>query len=491
MNFAMVLRHHAAYRGEYLALEDGRVRLTYRELWSLAVGLAERLTARGLEPGQPVVVLSENSAAMALLYAGVMLGGGAFAPLNYRLSEAEIANLVEMTKPAMCVVDDSHSSRFPVTAHLLEELLEGLPIDRMVTRFVEGCAEDPNNILFTSGTSGLPKGALLTHANIFASCANVCYHQAMTSSDGTLIVLPLYHTAALHLQLTPTWYCGGHALICEKWDPDQAAALMSRDSITTSFLLPEQWRDVIRIMKRPHQLRLAVTGGAPLDDEVLDGTQRFFGRPPAFIMGMTEVSPQIAFMTPDETRKKNGAIGRPSLWADIRIVDETLQPVRDGDVGEMCIKGPLVLDSYWCAPEETAAAFDADGYFHGGDLVRMDADGFITIVDRKKDVIRSGGENVFSVEVERVLQQHPAIQEVAVVGRKHDRWGEGVAAVVVLRPGCTLTLEGIQDFCRARLARYKKPVFLEIVDTLPRNLTGKVLKTGLRQWLNDRPITAQ
>lgn len=492
MNVARLIEHHAEQRGNRIALRDSTLHFTYQELREASARLGTTLRSMGIGAGDPIAVVAENSAAMMLLYAATSRIGAIFAPINFRLTYREIEQLEGLLQPALFVVDNIHADRIESTTVTLDELIARSQDTRPIDEVVSTEASDSNMILFTSGTTGLPKGATLTHGNILANCANVAYHQSMTTTDVTYVVLPLYHTAGLHLQVTPAWYMGAEVVVAESWNVDCAARVLSSGEITTLFLLPEQWRDVTDVLHgRRLYLREPVTGGSRVPEQTIDNIERIFGGPPSFIMGMTEVSPQINYMPGRDMRCKNGSVGRPTLWADICIVDDDLRQVEQGDVGEMCIRGPLVLREYWRAPDKTAGSFDRFGYFHGGDLVIQDEEGFITIVDRKKDMIRSGGENVFSVEVEQILQRHPAVREVSVVGIPHERWGEGVAAVIVAEPGTTVTLAELQEFCKQYIASYKKPIHLEIVDELPRNPTGKVLKPELRRWLQDRSHTEE
>ena len=476
MNFGSLLGFHARTRGDAIAVRDNNSALTYSQLDDLAGKVAAILHKRGVEKGMPVAVISGNCLNQAVLYAGIMYAGAVFAPINFRLNSEEIANLLNLIGNPLTVadMDNMHHVRNGVElTSLIEEA--GKSGEAVPCCFAE--PSDPNNILFTSGTTGLPKGATLSHSNIVASAANCALLRGLDTTTVCYVPLPLYHTAALHGQLTSAWYCGGEAWILNSWDVDRVRSDMAKDHISSVFLMPEQWEDLMVHLPelRLHRMSDPRTAGARIKDELLDKLELLTGKLPNFGMGMTECSPHINFMSGGLIRTKNGTVGRPSAFADVIVCDDDNQIVPPGQVGEMRIRGPPVMSSYWNAPEATAESFDENGYFCGGDLVTQDEDGFIAIVDRKKDLIRSGGENVFCVEIEQTLLQHSGIQEVAVVGFPHEKWGEGVAAVIVPSDsGDVPALGDIQGWVCKHLASYKKPLLLEVRSELPRNKTGKV-----------------
>lgn len=491
MNVATLVQGHARRRGDALALTDGERELSYAQLWRAAGRTAARLRDGGVGPGDAVVLVAANCLEFGVLYLAALRIGAVLAPLNVRLAPADIAALVARVEPALCVATREHLHALGRPGVALDDLVDAdaRAGGELPDPPYPAAGEHPSTVLFTSGTSALPKGATLTHANVLASCANIVAHELLDARTRQVIALPLFHTAGMHSQLTPAWYVGGAARVLERWDADAFARELRDHDHAVSFVLNPQWSETLdalgEVSLPPRHL---LTGAAAVPVALLDRFERAFGTLPGFTMGMTEASPQLCYLHPDELRGKNGAIGWPTTWAEIRLCavdgDEGREVVASGEVGELRVRGPLVMRGYWGQPRETAAAFDRQGWFRTGDLAARDADGCLYIVDRIKDIVRSGGENVYCVEVERVIAQHPAVAEVAVVGTPHARWGEGVTAAVVCHPGDRLELDELQRFCSARLASFKKPVALHLLDALPRGASGKIAKRELREQLS-------
>lgn len=490
MNFYRFIQYHARIRGRACALRCGTEAMSYAELDDAAARIGAVLVERGARYGQPVAVIARNSLDLAVIYAAIMRIGAPFAPLNFRLATPEIAALRALLDDPLTVADEEFAAIHP--GCLAIDDLKRAARNVAAVPVSPAAASAPNNILFTSGTTGLPKGATLTHSNVTASAANAALIRHLDEAVVCYVPLPLYHTAGLHGQLVPAWYVGGEAWVLREWDIDQVAIDLSADRMSSVSLLPEQWMDLASMLQglRLRRMSDCRTAGSRVKDEIIDTIEEMTGRAPNFGMGMTEASPHLNFMEGRLLRRKNGMVGRPTPYADITVRDHEGRDLPAGDVGEMCVRGPLVMSGYWNDEAATHSAFDTDGYFRTGDLVLRDDEGFARIVDRKKDLIRSGGENVFCVEVEQVLLQHPRIAEVAVVGYPHEKWGEAVAAVVVAASGAAAPdLDDVQAWSRKFLAGYKKPLRLEVVDHLPRNRTGKVLKSELRErLLVGRPV---
>jgi fatty-acyl-CoA synthase len=323
---------------------------------------------------------------------------------------------------------------------------------------------------------------------VLASCANVVQIHELTARDVTYVQLPLYHTAGLHLQLTASLYAGATIVIGgSEWNAELIAQCLRQSKATTAFLLPQQWLELADQTTDPLPLRLPITGGSPLSPGDVDRIASAFSSAPGFGMGMTEVGPQMCYCPPAEVRELNGALGYPTPWYELKVAaDERMATLA---AGELCARGPTLFDGYWDGERASPNAFDPEGWFHTGDIVEH-RNGLVRIVDRSKDIIRTGGETVFSQEVERVLSEHAKVADVAVIGTRHPRWGEGVTAVVVPTDHADPpTLSALQQLCRGRLAGYKKPVALHVVAELPRNATGKVLKHQLRSKLTGVSVT--
>jgi fatty-acyl-CoA synthase len=348
-------------------------------------------------------------------------------------------------------------------------------------------------LMYTSGTTGRPKGAMLTHDNLLWNAINTVMAHRLREGDRTVTVAPMFHIGGLGVHTLPLLYVGGTSAILSAFDPEKTLATMARERVTVQFLLPVMWSALMTVPGFEtydlSALGLAVTGGAPCPLPVLEYFQGK-GVPFQEGFGLTETAPTVSILDADHVKEKAGSIGRALFHVQTRIVDENDRDVPAGEVGELVVRGPNVFAGYWGLPEATAEAFHG-GWFHTGDMGRMDAEGFITLVDRKKDMIISGGENVYPIEVEQVLYRHPAVREVAVVGVPHAKWGETPIAVVALKDGAQVTGDDLISYARERLAHFKCPTRVEHVPELPRNATGKVLKTTLRKEFGGQETALQ
>ena len=347
--------------------------------------------------------------------------------------------------------------------------------------------DSPALIMYTSGTTGRPKGAVLTHANLAGQAmTNLFTNGADINNDVGFIGVPLFHIAGvgnmiigLLLGLPTVVYPFG------AFDPGALLDVLEAEKVTGIFLVPAQWQAVCAAQHaNPRELRLRVLswGAAPASDTLLrDMSETFPGSQILAAFGQTEMSPVTCMLLADDAIRKLGSVGKVIPTVTARVVDDDMNDVEVGQVGEIVYRAPTLMEGYWNNPKATAEAF-AGGWFHSGDLVRQDEEGYVWVVDRKKDMIISGGENIYCAEVENVLAGHPAILEVAVIGRSHEKWGEVPVAIVALGAVSdqSLSLADLDEFLTERLARYKHPKHLEVVEALPRNPAGKVLKTELR-----------
>ena len=343
---------------------------------------------------------------------------------------------------------------------------------------VDRRAEDTAVLLYTSGTTGRPKGAELTHANLLR---NVEVTQSdllrLTSDDVVLGGLPLFHSFGQTVTLNTTIAAGASLLLLPRFDPAAALRLLSKHQATVFAGVPTMYGALMATPDAPAlpRLRTCVSGGAALPVEVLHQFEERFACPVLEGYGLSETSPVASFNRPDQLRKP-GSIGTPVTGVEMRVVDAEGAPMPVGEVGEIAIRGHNVMKGYWRNPEATAAVLSEDGWFRTGDLARLDEDGYFFIVDRKKDLIIRGGFNVYPREVEEVLYEHPAVAEVAVIGVPHPDLGEEVAAAIALRPGATATEVELRDFVKAQVAPYKYPRFVWLEAALPKGATGKILK---------------
>ena len=484
-----------------IALIDADRRITYAEFDRRTDQFARALRELGVRQGDRVAVLMVNCAAfLETMFAAAKLGA-AFVPINFRLGPPEVSY----------VLADSGANVFVWSGQLSPLARAALAPEgvRVGARVVVGgetsdgeadfeqvvssgepralginvAGSDVACLMYTSGTTGRPKGAMLTHDNLLWHVINVLSTgRGLRETDRTVTVASMFHIGGLGVHTLPLLYIGGTNTILPVFDPENVLATMARERVTVQFLVPVMWAALLAVPGFDNYdlsaLALAVTGGAPCPLPVLE---YFHGKSMPFqeSFGMTEIAGG-SILDADHVKEKAGSIGRPYFHLRARIVDEKDLDVPAGEVGELVVYGPNVFAGYWGLPEATAEAFRG-GWFHTGDMGRMDAEGFITLVDRKKDMIISGGENVYPIEVEQVLYRHPAVREVAVVGVPHARWGETPIAVVALKDGAQVTGEDLIGYARERLAHYKCPTRVEYVEELPRTASGKVLKTTLRK----------
>lgn len=345
---------------------------------------------------------------------------------------------------------------------------------------------DVHGIMYTSGTTGRPKGAMLTHANAIANAQHAMLQARQPRpSDVTVTAAPMFHIGGLGVHSLPFVYVGAKNVIVPSFEPARFVALMAEHGATIQFLVPAMWAAITRLADFDaydlSALDTCISGGAPTPLPVIE----FFNdRGISFQegFGMTETAPSVSILDPDHIREKLGSIGQAIMGVECRFVDDDDREVPTGEVGELVMRGPNIFAGYWMLPAATADAFRG-GWFHSGDLGRVDHEGYMTLVDRKKDMVITGGENVYPVEVEQVLVRHPAVREVAIFGLPDERWGETVVAAVALDDAADP--DEIIAYARERLAHFKCPTRVEIVDELPRNATGKVLKTDLRATYGD------
>ncbi len=475
-----------------VALVDGPTgaRTSYAELDERVGARAGRLAGLGVGHGDRVALLGENSPAyLEWLFAAARLGAIAV-PVNVRLAATEVAYVLDdagatvlVRSTAFAALADAACAvaSTPPTLVTLGEDPDG-PV-RREPEPAAGRGGEPCVIMYTSGTTGQPKGAVLTHDNMLWNAVNMCVAgPGVASTDVTIAAAPLFHIGALGLSALPLLYAGGTVVVVPAFDPVGFLDLMAAERVTTQFLVPAMWAALTRVPDLDDRafpaLRWAISGGAPCPLTVIE---RFLALGWTFTegFGMTELSPAALFLDAADVVTHAGSVGRPFLHVDARLVDEAGADVGVGEVGELVLRGPTVFAGYWNRPAETAEALRG-GWFSSGDLGVRDAQGFVTLVDRRKDMIITGGENVYPVEVEQVLHRHPGVADVAVVGVGDPQWGETVLAVVVADDPA-VTADDVIGFARDRIAHFKAPRRVEFVGELPRNATGKLLKRVLRE----------
>jgi fatty-acyl-CoA synthase/long-chain acyl-CoA synthetase len=499
----------ARKRPDRAALRAGGVGMTYAELDARASRVASALADRGVDPGDRVLLLATNSFEWVEALFGICRLGAVAVPINYRLVAAEVAGIVDDCEPAAAVVEAgllpllAESPAIGVVLAFGGEAGAGAPgthdyetvlAEASGGSSVEVRNEDLATICFTSGTTGRPKGAMLTHANLALDVLSVNAILGLTEPDEVWAGgSPLFHIGGFGDLLLLLPICGTFVILpTGHFDPAATVDLLEREQVTGCSFVPTQWHEICalpEIKERPlaRQLRRAGYSAAASTMVLLETLNETFpvaDRIHAF--GQTEMSPTTTILHGEDAVRKIGSVGRPIPGVEARIVDDEMHDVPVGSVGEIVYRGPHVFAGYWNRPDEDAAAF-AGGWFHSGDLCRSDDEGYIYVVDRKKDMIISGGENIYSAEVENAIASHPGVREVAVVGVPHEVWGETpAAAVVALDPAAPPTGAEIIAHCRARLASHKKPTVVAVFDQLPHNASGKVLKPALRRLIIER-----
>jgi fatty-acyl-CoA synthase len=444
-----------------------------------------------------VAVLGLNSLELVEAWIAALRLGAIAVPVNFRLAADEIAFVLDDSGATAVVVDLALE---PVVAQVRTRVASiqtvltiGGDLDEIIARSDNAPAgvvvadEAPAFIMYTSGTTGFPKGAVITHRNLYLHAfSSIATLGQCPDDDCWMAVAPLFHTAGVSGML-PMFLCGNKVVIPPSGGFDAAATVRTivDEGVTSCWMTPAQWQIVCALPDLPardvSRLRRIWWGAAPASTTVLQAMIDAFGHAEIVAaFGQTECSPITCLLHGADSIRKIGSVGTPMLNVEVRIVDDEMADVAPGAVGEIVYLGPLVMKEYWNRPLETAEAFRG-GWFHSGDLVRRDEQGYVYVVDRKKDMIISGGENIYSAELENVLATHIKVAEVAVIGVPDPKWGETPMAVIVPRdPADPPSDAEIETHCRAHLAHYKRPRRIVVVEALPRNAAGKVLKNRLR-----------
>ncbi len=476
MNTIDWLGRHAISNPDRIALVEVATgnRISYSDLNGYASRAAGFLEARGIQPGDRVAVLSPNCAEMVYTLFACQKLGAIFLPLNYRLPLLELGPILAEAEPTLLLYHREYLD-------LAQQInLPSIEISRVCDAppFRGFRAVDSNEtqmILYTSGTTGKPKGAMLSHRMNLWNAINVAVRDLITT-DIALVHSPLYSTGGLNVALLPMMFLGGQVVLMKRWDPDEVLNVIEQERVTAVFAVPTQFLMLTQSQKWPtadlSSLRYVVSGGAPmpmhLTEAILDR-----GVPYRQGFGMTEVGANCFALEARDARRKVGSIGFPSFSIEARIVDEEDRDVPAGTVGELLLSTPAMIDGYWKNPEATRQAL-RDGWFHTGDLARQDEDGYYYIVGRKKDMFISAGEKVYPAEVENALAANPKIAKVTVTGVPHPLWGEVGCAAIVPKPGETMTEQEVQFFLRPRLARFKLPQLVLFLGDLPKGPGGKL-----------------
>ena len=510
MNLGEIPRRNARRFPRRVGLAFGDTRLTWPQVNERVNRFASALHTRGVSAGDRVAILAQNSHRFLEAYWGLAKLGAIAVPLNFRLTRREMATLLEHSGACVLIAGGEYAevaAELP-GVRLVIGLDGGGDADSYESMLADAEADepelgagsdDPFAIMYTSGTTGLPKGAVVTHGNLESNVYNQAIADTADPADINLVATPLYHMGAVFMGTTYA-ALGCTQVILERFVAAEVLETIERERVTTCLLVPTMLNMVLNepsIGERDlASLRLIFYGGSTITRAVLRRAIETIGCGFTQGYGLTETI-EATFLTADDHRldddpvheRRLASAGREAVNAEVRVVDGEGRDLPPGEVGEVLIRSPSVIREYWRAPEATREAI-RDDWFHTGDLGYRDDDAFLFIVDRKKDMIISGGVNVYPKEVEEVLFAHPSVLEAAVIGVPDDNWGEAVTAVVVTRPGCELTEDELLEHCRAALAGYKKPRSVKFLAELPRNPSGKILKRELRATYGARQAVA-
>ncbi len=495
---------HAFATPDGVAIRFMGLTITWAQLDARIHQVAAGLAARGVSKGDRVAILMTNRPEFVEATLGANAVGAIAVPLNFRLAPDEVAYILGHSgskavitdallqplataavaaseDPPLIVVSGMEGDGEPGV--ISYDALLGDPSDAPAVEIDE---RDVSMIMYTSGTTGRPKGAMLTHLNLLMQSVTAIRTSRLQGDNvASLCNVPLFHIAGIG-GMPSSLMIGARTVIMPTglFDAESTLEIVESEQITSLFLVPAQWQVLCAhpdATRRCASLRTIAWGAAPASVSLLEEMGRVFPHCEIIsVFGQTEMSPVTTSLPGADAVRKIGSVGKVIPTIVARVVDDEMNDVKPGEVGEIVYRGPTLMAGYWNDPEATAEAY-AGGWFHSGDLVREDEEGFLYVVDRKKDMIISGGENIYCAEIENVLAGHPAIADVAVIGVPHEKWGETPAAVVVAAdPAAPPTLDDLVEFSRDRLASYKKPTVLVVLDELPRNASGKVLKHELR-----------
>jgi long-chain acyl-CoA synthetase len=488
LNLASIITESAARAPEAVAVRLGPLGLSYAELDDRSARLATLLREHGLQQGDRVGVMLPNVLEFPISYYGVLRAGGVAVPMNVLLKRREIAYYLEDSGAKLLLAwhgftEEARDGAADAGAELIEvepESFAELLGDREPTTEVADTGEeDTAVILYTSGTTGKPKGAELTHFNLSRN-ADIASRTTSDVKEGDVVLgaLPLFHSFGQTVSMNASLRVGATLTLLPKFDPGDALEIIYRERITHFYGVPTMYGALLHHPNREDYdtsaLRICITGGASMPVEVLRGFEQAFGCEVLEGYGLSETSPVTCVNHPGR-RRKPGSIGTPIEEVEMKLFDEDDNEVPRGEVGEIVVRGHNVMKGYWQRPDATAEVMRGD-WFHTGDMARIDEDGYFFIVDRKKDLIIRGGYNVYPREVEEVLYEHPKIREAAVIGVPHDEWGEEIGAAIVCHEDEELAPEEVSEYVKERIAAYKYPRIVWFLDDLPKGPTGKILK---------------
>jgi acyl-CoA synthetase (AMP-forming)/AMP-acid ligase II len=503
MNIGSLLSQNARKFPDVLAIECEGRNYTYRELNEEVNRLAHGLMNQGFKKGDKIALMMKNSDHFVISFFAIAKMGAVVVPVNFRLTSSEVQYILQQSE-AILVICDLEFEETITTAREGTEVgtvitigepktigylsYEKVLVENESEPEIEVSVFDDLEILYTSGTTGRPKGALFDHDRIFKVGIACTINMGLRPHERILHVAPLFHSAQLNLFLISGVALGATHIIHRDFHPVKTLQAIQEHKITHFFGVPAMFNFILQVPNATDydlsSIRRCGYGAAPMAPELVKRSIELFKTDQFYnLCGLTEGGPGGILLDPEGHKQHLGKGGKPIFFTEARVVDEKGSDVQPGVVGEFIIKSPMVMKEYYKKPEETKSTIK-DGWLFTGDLSTIDEEGYITLVDRKKDMIITGGENVYSVEVEGVLFEHPAVLDAAIIGLPDETWGEAVSAVIVPKEGVELDEDELRSFCRQKLAGYKVPRRIIIEKELPRNASGKILKYQLRQKMN-------
>jgi long-chain acyl-CoA synthetase len=491
MNLAQILGEAAARDPEQVAVKLDDFALNYGLLEQATKRVAGMLAARGIEPGDRVALMLPNVPHFVVAYYGILRAGAVVVPMNVLNKQREVEYYLRDSGARLLFVwHDFAEEADPAAADVGCESISVMPGEFEQTLFatdpveelVERESSDTAVLLYTSGTTGTPKGAELTHDNLLRNCR--ASRDLFDLGAGVVVLgaLPLFHSFGQTCAMNNCVVAAGVLTLLPRFDPVKALEIIERDKVAVFEGVPSMYGAILNVPDHERYdtstLRCCASGGAAMPVELMRGFEQAFNCQILEGYGLSETSPVASFNHPDRERKP-GSIGTPIAGVEMKVVDDADNELPAGEVGEIVIRGHNVMKGYWGRDDATAEAMRG-GWFHSGDLARVDEDGYFFIVDRKKDMIIRNGFNVYPREIEELLYEHPDVREAAVVGIPHDEFGEEIGAAVSLKDGATATPEEIRDFVKEQVAAYKYPRTVWVVDDLPKGPTGKILKREIK-----------
>ena len=449
-----------------------------------------------IKKGDRILLLSTNEIYTFVLFFAASRLGATLVPINYRLTESEIKYLVDDSQPSLIVYE-------PIYLETLQKVTAGQAVLNLVGAgsFEEACQkgsfensqaknffQSQNHssalIIYTSGTTGFPKGAMISHQALFWNSINTTLRLNISDNDAAVIFLPLFHTGGWNVLSTPFFHRGAHIILTKKFDADQVLHLSEKYVCTLLFGVPTT---MAMMSVSPHfmstnlkSVRYAIVGGEPMP---IPEIEKWHSKniPIRQGYGLTEFGPNVFSLNESDSIRKMGSIGFPNFYVEVSVRDDQNKPCGAGQIGELWLKGPMAMTGYWNKLEATENTFH-EGWLKTGDLVRFDDENYFYVVGRKKEMYKSGGENVYPAEIEKVLSQYPGLREAAVIGVKDSQWGEVGHAFISLKEGFTYSESDLRDYLLKNLAKFKNPKFVTVLKDLPKGDSGKILKRKLEEW---------